>query len=262
MLFPLITLSAFFAVKINSTIVDIPVVSQDSIRNSKSCGINISDGNGDLLTSSVLLRGKCQGNGNAARITKVGDRDALHFVAEGPSRGGQISRTELALTALDLPFAVPVTVAFDIMLPETASSTEGFFYPMQFWQCSPLSPLAGVRVVRGSSHQINFMTRGDSNKAGRSFFHKNLEPGVWESFELKLNVSPTAEHGVIELRERQTGRLLASKNGSFGFDASNKCKGNKSAPANYRLKFGIYKEFEAGKRFEVFFDNIRITLQD
>lgn len=262
MLLPLVVLSAFFSAKLNSTIVDIPVVSQDSIRNSKSCGNNISDGNGDLLTSSVLLRGKCQGNGKAALITKVREREALHFVAEGPSRGGKVSRTELALTALDLPFEVPLTVAFDIMIPETVSSTEGFFYAMQFWQCSPLSPLAGVRVVRGSSHQINFMTRGDSSKAGRSFFHKDLEPGVWESFELKLNVSSTAGHGVIELRERQTGRLLASKNGSFGFDASNKCEGNKPAPANYRLKFGIYKEFEEGKRFDVFFDNIRIKFPD
>ncbi len=262
MLLRLLALSAIFSAKLNSTVIDIPVVSQDGIRNSASCGNSISDGNGDLLTPSVLLRGKCQGNGNAARISKAGDREALHFVAEGSSSVDDISRTELALTALSLPFEVPVTVAFDIMIPKTASSTEGFFYLMQFWQCSPLSPLAGIRVVRGSSHQINFMTRGDTNKTGSSFFHKNLEPGAWESFELKLNVSPNIENGVIELRERQTGQLLASKNGGFGFDASNKCKGNHSAPANYRLKFGIYKDFEAGKRFDVFFDNIRITIPE
>ncbi len=238
--------------------VSIPIGDTDGIRNPHLCAEKINDGHGDLLTSKVMLRGKCEGNGQSASITQKGNRNALQFLSVGESLRSKVSRTELALTSLNLEFEKPIAITFDLMIPSSADVTNGFYYLMQFWQCSPLSPLGGIRVVRGSSHKINFMTRGDESEVGSSFYSVELKPGEWTTFELRLNVSPEDETSYFEVWSE--GVLVGRRTGPFGFSSKFSCKGNSKAPEHFRLKFGIYKEYEDGKSFEALFDNIQLLV--
>ncbi|GFD75872.1 hypothetical protein KUL113_52920 [Tenacibaculum sp. KUL113] len=251
---------AFYAMLLigESSELSLPINNDDGIRNPHLCAEKINDGHGDLLTSKVMLRGKCEGNGQSASITQIGNRNALQFLAEGASLGSKVSRTELALTSMNLEFKKPIAITFDLMIPSSADVTNGFYYLMQFWQCSPFSPLGGIRVVRGSSHKINFMTRGDKSEVGSSFYSLELRPGEWTTLELRLNVSPEDESSYFEVWSQ--GTLVGKRTGPFGFSSKFSCKGNSKAPEHFRLKFGIYKEYEDKKSFEVFFDNIHLKV--
>ncbi|GFD69176.1 heparin lyase I family protein [Alteromonas sp. KUL106] len=250
---------AFYAMLLasDSLKLSIPIGDTDGIRNPHLCAEKINDGHGDLLTSQVMLRGKCEGNGQSASIANLDGRNALQFLAAGESLHSKVSRTELALTSLNLEFDKPITITFDLMIPSSADVTNGFYYLMQFWQCSPLSPLGGIRVVRGSSHKINFMTRGDDSEVGSSFYSLELKPGEWTALELRLNVSSEDEFSYFEVWSK--GALVGKRIGPFGFSSKFSCKGNSKAPEHFRLKLGIYKEYEDKKRFEAFFDNIQLT---
>jgi hypothetical protein len=236
---------------------NLPITAQDGVRNQGTCSTSISDGSGDLLTSAGLLRGKCQGNGKASSVVKIAERDALHLQAYGVNANEKVSRSELALTSKNFAFNEVTQIEFDIMIPESADITDSFYYLLQLWQCSPLSPLAGIRIRRGTSHEINFMTRGDEREKGASFGAINLQPGEWKSLRLEFNVKADSADAYFSAWENNN--LVGTRRGSFGFSPNFSCKGGSKAPDHYRLKFGIYKAYEEGKSFEVFFDKIRIT---
>jgi len=70
--------------------VSIPIGDTDGIRNPHLCAEKINDGHGDLLTSKVMLRGKCEGNGQSASIANLDGRSALQFLATGKSLGSKV----------------------------------------------------------------------------------------------------------------------------------------------------------------------------
>ncbi|CAD5254109.1 conserved exported hypothetical protein [Alteromonas sp. 38] len=226
------------------------------IRNPSGCGSNISDGNGDLLEGGDIYRGKCDGAGNSPEIGGTHEyQKYLKFSTDPTVSNSGNDRSELALTARDFPFNENLYVGFRMMIPSSADIANKSYYLMQLWQCSPQSPISGIRVTGGTSHRINFMTRRDSGN-GASFVHYDLVPNVWHDFVYKINVNPTGEGSVSVWKDEDgqpTGFL-----GSFGYYSDGKCEGGGEPNQSFRLKFGIYKGNESGKYFEVQYDDIRI----
>jgi hypothetical protein len=126
---------------------------------------------------------------------------------------------------------------------------------MQFWQCSPLSPIAGVRVDRGSSHGINFMTRHDNHPRGVITHRFTMEKDKWHSFVIAINPDPGGDGSFAVWVD---GEDLGAWLGAFGSDKTGACNSHEGTPPqHHRLKFGIYKGNEP-KIFRTHVANLRV----
>ena len=126
---------------------------------------------------------------------------------------------------------------------------------MQFWQCDGGSPIAGVRIRRGHSHRINFMTRGDSRAASMAMY--DLIPDTWSSFVIEATVDPTGEKGSFFVWNNPAHKPKGFS-GAYGYAKSGTCENQAEPRQSFRLKFGIYKGTENSKLYEVHYDDIRI----
>ncbi len=235
--------------------------SEAYIKKKDKCNGDISNGGGDFVEHNFQLRGKCGGAGLAPDIIKdqLGDR-FIQFSTDPTYKGKTKTRTELALTRQWFSFHKPMFIGFKLQIPTDSDVTNEFFYLMQFWQCAPNSPIAGIRLDRGTSHTINFMTRGDSRAASMAKY--SLKPGEWHSFILKATVDPTGKAGEFSVWD-SPDKPPKIFNGAFGYAKKN-CKGLKDIPQRFRLKFGIYKGNENDQIYKVGYDDIRIgdTFED
>ena len=226
-----------------------------SVQSPDKCNADIGNGGGDLVEEGVRFRGKCEGAGISPKIEKKGGVRYLKFAADRSYRGNTKTRSELALTRKWFPFGKPVYIGFRIRLPEEVDKTNDFFYIMQFWQCSSASPIAGVRMSRGRSHRVNFMTRGDSRAASMATY--DLGPGVWTSFVIKAIVDPSGEQGRFVVWDNAEQKPKVYK-GPYGYAKIGTCRDRTETPQRFRIKFGIYKGNENNKRYEVHYDDVRI----
>ena len=226
-----------------------------SVTNPEMCNGEISNGGGDLVENGVRYRGKCEGAGVVPKIGKADGMRYLKFSTDPSYRGESRTRTELALTRKWFSFEEPVYIGFKIRIPERVDKTDSFFYLMQFWQCPGASPIAGIRMSRGYSHRVNFMTRGDSRSAGMATY--DLSPGIWASFVIKAVVDPTGDRGsfVVWHDPEEEPNVF---NGAYGYVRNGTCRDRTEPPQRFRLKFGIYKGNEHRRRYEVDYDDIRI----
>lgn len=225
-----------------------------SIKAPDSCGLDMGGG-GNFREGPYELKGKCNSAGLSPRIEV--DQAGSHYLSfsTDPKRSvaGKRDRTELALVRRYFPFHDELFIGFRLMIPEGVDATEEFFYALQLWQCAGLPPIAGVRVARGTSHTINFMTR--SEKDGRSRAKFDLEPGQWHEFVLHMIPSPS-DDALFEVFA--DGELLVQSQVPYGFDAADACRKGANKQ-QYRVKFGIYKGGEPGKRFSINYDDFTIA---
>ena len=227
------------------------------------CSPKIGRG-GNLREKGKHYKGKCEGSGLSPEIggTHKKQRYLLFKTLAGDMNLKGITRSELAITSKYFPFDEKIYVGFRIMIPEGVAVTNQFFYVMQMWQCAGLSPIAGVRLDRGSSHTIEFMTRGDSRSS--SMMRIKMEPSVWYSFIIKLRVDPEGKKSEFQVwSDKSESKATSLK--PYGFKVR-ECSNNpgKIAPQHFRLKFGIYKGngvgemYEGNKYYEIRFDDIRV----
>ncbi|NMH60196.1 heparin lyase I family protein [Alteromonas ponticola] len=225
------------------------------IRKREQCNGNISNGGGDLVEGKLQLRGKCDGAGVSPdiRVDQQGEQFIYFETNPDYNKKGR-TRTELALTREWFEFKKPVYMGFKIKVPEDSDVTNEFYYLMQWWQCAPNSPIAGIRMDRGTSHNINFMTRGDTRSASTAKFE--LKPGEWHSFVVKGIVDPSGKESEFSVWHSPDTAPIVSK-AAYGFQTK-ACKGTNDIPQRFRLKFGVYKATEPGKSHSVGYDDIRI----
>ena len=219
------------------------------------CSSSIGAG-GNLLEAGQRYAGKCQGGGLAPDI--VGDKPFLHhlrFANDPGYRWTGKTRTELAVTQRNFPFDERVYLGFRMMIPRgTDVSVGSAFYLLQLWQCAGAPPIAGIRLTEGTSHTVNFMTRGDFR--GASFADLDLLPGVWHRVILSFVVRPRGG-GEVKLWVDQHPDPIVDTN-SFGFFNVGTCVEGRRPPQHFRVKFGIYKDTEPGQHFDVRYDDFRI----
>lgn len=223
------------------------------------CAPKIGSG-ANLVEKGQSYLGKCEGAGIAPELGQIDSlRNYLRF-RTNPKTMAPKDRSELAVTQEFFPFKKQIYVGFKIMIPVNVSATNGFFYGLQFWQCSQKGPIAGLRISRGTSHRINFVTRGDGGD-NPSFGSFNLQPGAWHKIIIGLNPNPRDGLGEMKVWLNGSGTPFIYK-GSFGYlnlGACNEPNEPKVRPSQaYRVKFGIYKANEPQKNFEVRIDDLRI----
>ncbi|NQZ01647.1 MAG: heparin lyase I family protein [Bdellovibrionales bacterium] len=230
------------------------------IQRPRSCSSRIGAG-GSLIEGQQRYAGKCHGAGNSPEL--AGSKDKyLKFSTDQSHNKKETTRTELAITQEYFQFNRLRYIGFKLRIPEGTSDTNEFFYLMQMWQCSPASPIMGIRLDRGKggSHSINFMTRNDhNNTGGRRFLSYDLTPGKWHSFVIAMQPSSRGRFGKSRMSVWADGKrnsVTEAKN--IGNFKKGRCEGGKRPPQHYRIKFGIYKGGEPGKRFEVHYDDIKV----
>lgn len=226
-----------------------------SVGKPEECTSDISNGGGDLVEGRVRYRGKCEGAGIAPQIVQKGGTRYLKFATDPAYQGQTRTRSELALTGRWFQFGEPVYIGFRIQIPQGAAKTRDFFYVMQFWQCSGAAPIAGIRIRRGHSHRINFMTRGDSRAASMATYE--LNPDTWTSFVVKAVVDPGGGRGSFAVWHDPDVEPEVYR-GPYGYSKNGTCRNRIRQPQRFRIKFGLYKGNESRKRYEVDYDDIRI----
>lgn len=221
------------------------------IENPNLCS-DIMGAGGNYRETQFSLQGKCEGAGLAPQI--VGSKEFLrHMVFRtNPSIRSAKDRTELAFANRYIPFDQTTYIGLRLMIPAGASVTNDFFYLLQLWQCSPASPIAGIRISRGSSHKLDFLMRGDS--ADRTAVSYDLHPDVWHAFVIRIVANSTGG----SMKIWSDNRLVGEWRGPIGFNAIGKCLAGQRPPQHFRPKFGIYKGNEPGRAFEARFDDVRI----
>jgi Polysaccharide lyase len=225
------------------------------VKRPNECGPDMRNGGGDLVEGRVMYQGKCEGAGVAPAIYEKDGIRYLKFATDPSYQGKTKTRSELALTGRWFPFGEPVYVGFRTRIPKEADRTQAFFYMMQFWQCAGASPIGGVRISRGYSHRVNFMTRSDSRAASMATY--DLSPDSWTSFVIKVSVDPGGKKGSFAVWNDPEDDPRAY-NGPYGYAEEGRCKDEIEPPQRFRIKFGIYKGNENNKLYEVDYDDIRI----
>jgi hypothetical protein len=85
----------------------------------------------------------------------------------------------------------------------------------------------------------------------------DLSPDAWTSFVIEATVDPTGEKGSFVVWNNPKDKPNVYK-GSYGYAKSGTCRGQIEPPQRFRIKFGIYKDNESNKLYEVDYDDIRI----
>ena len=256
------------------------------IRNPELCSPEISAG-GNLWERGVrVATGKCQGAGESPQITGTSDARALTFRTDKDFRySGAIfdpvndnwqdadgdtlrDRSELA-TDRDLPFQTDVWVGFDLRIPAGVDDVRGSgAYVMQLWQCTA-NPIGGVRIQSGAGngHNVQFVRRGEDPNTDydKSMATTSVGTNEWHSFVIKYRVAPYhdgAAKGKIEVYHKRVGATTVEekvfeRDEYFGYATRSNCDGDSFAN-QFRIKFGMYKDYQPGATFRSDFRNLRI----
>jgi hypothetical protein len=218
----------------------------------EKCSPKIGAG-GNYQQGRTNLAGKCENGGQSPRIAQEGSNRYLLF-ATSKAAAKNNTRTELAYTPM-FPFDKEATIRFRFRIPAGAAKhpVGQMFYPLQIWQCSPLSPIAGMRLVQGTSHNVDFITRLQ-NGATPVVGQYSLKPGQWHAIEMRVKPSLNPQQGTMVVSI--DGKNVVSWRGAYGGSPS-RC----ASPTNsnrWRVKFGIYRSANASSMYEVHFDDFAI----
>lgn len=259
-----------------------------TIEDPDDCKAKIGEG-GNLREGDDFFQGKCQGAGEAPRTTGTSEARALTFrtdkdywdpdaIVDDPAKNTWVDasgnrvrdRSELA-TGWDLPFHTNVWVGFDIRIPEGVDDVTGSgAYVLQLWQCI-WRPIAGVRIQSGAGngHNLQFVRRGEEPgmdpEYNKALATRSIGANKWHSFVIKYNVEPYHEgapKGRIAVWHRRVGATtveekLFEREVYFGYATRSRCK-NDSFRNKFRIKFGMYKDYQPGATFRSDFRNLRI----
>ncbi|GAB3750861.1 hypothetical protein [Microlunatus parietis] len=258
-----------------------------TIEDPEDCSAEIGAG-GNLREGEDFFQGKCQGAGEAPRITGTSEARALTFrtdkdfrypgaIIEDPAKntwqdaaGNTLrDRSELA-TGWDLPFHTDVWVGFDVRIPAGVDDVTGSgAYVLQLWQCTA-NPIGGVRIQSGAGngHNLQFVRRGEEPgmelEYNKAMATKSVGTDEWHSFVIKYNVEPYHEgapKGRIAVWHRRVGATtvetkLFEREEYFGYATRSRCTGE--FRNEFKIKFGLYKDYQPGATFRSDFRDLRI----
>ncbi len=257
-----------------------------TIQDADECSATIGAG-GNLVEGGDWFPGKCQGAGQSPQATGTSDARALTFrtnenfrypgaIVDDPAKntwkdaaGNTLrDRSELA-TPWDLPFHTNVWVGFDVRIPAGVDDVTGSgAYLLQLWQCTA-NPIGGVRIQSGAGngHNVQFVRRGEEPGVDYNTSMATESVGVneWHSFVIKYHVEPYhdgASKGSIAVYHRRVGATtveekLFEQDEYFGYATRSRCAGD-SFKNEFRIKFGMYKDYQPGTTFRSDFRNVRI----
>lgn len=261
-----------------------------TIENPTLCGPGIGDG-GNLIENGRTYDGKCQGAGQAPQITGTSEARALTFrtdkdfrypgaIIKDPEKNVWMDangdtlrdRTELATTRGGLPFHTNVWVGFDIRIPAGVDDVTGSgAYVMQLWQCTA-NPIGGVRIQSGAGngHNLQFVRRGDEPGVDPAYYNtamatKSIGTDEWHSFVIKYHVEPYSAggpKGLIEVWHRKVGATttetkILEREDYYGYGPNSECSDD-YYDDSFRIKYGMYKDYQPGATFRSDFRNVRI----
>ncbi|WP_433015990.1 hypothetical protein [Kribbella sp. CA-294648] len=256
-----------------------------AIENPEACQARIGAG-GNYRDSEDFLQGKCQGAGQAPQTTGTAGERVLTFRTNKDFRyPGAIfdpvtdnwkdsagvtlrDRSELA-TGWDLPFHTDVWVGFDVRIPAGVDDVRGSgAYVLQLWQCTA-RPIGGVRIQSGAGngHNVQFVRRGEDPNTNYDISMATRSVGVneWHSFVIKYHVKPYhdgAAKGTIAVYHKRVGATTVEEKvfeqeEYFGYATRSICQ-NDSFRNEFKIKFGMYKDYQPGATFRSDFRNLRI----
>ncbi|MFB6719414.1 hypothetical protein ACFCV3_04605 [Kribbella sp. NPDC056345] len=240
-----------------------------TIENPGGCNATLGAG-GNLVEGGRTIEGRCQGAGLSPQITGSDPR-ALTFrtnkdyVVPGTLR----DRTELA-TKWELPFHTDVWVGFDIRIPSATDDVTGSgAYVLQLWQCQA-NPIGGVRIQSGAGngHNLQFVRRGEDPNTNYDISMATTNVGTndeWHSFVIRYHVAPYHEgaaKGRITVFHKRVGATtvenrVVDREEYFGYATRVRCEDN-SFKNEFKIKFGMYKDYQPGATFRSDFRNVRI----
>lgn len=223
------------------------------IQNPTLCSPRIGAGGNYIGQDGKILNGKCVGAVKAPEI--LGPRAYQKYVSfkTDATKSNHINardRVELAYTPM-IPFGQQIFIGFRIMIPGSSAITYDSFFPLQLWQCEEAGPIAGLRIARTTSHQLQFMTSNDANPSGATYGSFLMKKGVWHQILLSVNI---ATSGNSTIKVYVDGALYDQITAPIGYNTT-KCVDDQ----HFRVKYGIYKGHEPSAKFEVNFDDMRIT---
>jgi hypothetical protein len=224
------------------------VTGEGQVESPEKCSLSIGAG-GNYREGSIFLSGKCQNQVFPPVILGSAGSRYVQFSTNGSLSTAGNDRVEFAGPMI--PFDKTISVSFDFKLPSSNPVHHTMFYALQVWQCSPLSPIAGMRVLPGNV--VDFMVRHQNNPSGTSLGQFRMNPDVWYSFAMAVKPNPSG-NGRMEVWAN--GVKIVDRSVPFGSNIAGSCEGNAGVPnASARVKFGIYKGAEAAV-FRTFFDNV------
>jgi hypothetical protein len=229
----------------------INVTGDGAIQDAKRCSPTIGAG-ANYVEKRQRLIGKCErGGAPPAILTENGNR-YIEFTTSGASGSGN-DRAELAYGTM-MRFGQAYTISYRFRIPKGAPVHRAgqMFYPVQIWQCSPLSPIAGMRLVQGTSHDVDFMVRSE-NSSTPVIARQRLTPGQWHRIELALRPARDASGSLVV---RVDGKQIGAYKGAYGADPR-KCQ-SPGGSESWRMKFGIYKSNNPKIRYRVGFDDLKM----
>ncbi|MGW7685109.1 hypothetical protein ACWGID_30485 [Kribbella sp. NPDC054772] len=257
-----------------------------TIENASACSPTLGAG-GNLREGTGWFPGKCQGAAQAPQITGTSDARALTFRTDKDFRyegaivedaakntwkdaaGNTLrDRSELA-TGWDLPFHTDVWVGFDVRIPAGVDDVTGSgAYVLQLWQCRA-NPIGGVRIQSGAGngHNVQFVRRGEEpgKDYNTALATRSVGTDEWHSFVIKYRVEPYhdgAPMGSIAVYHKRVGATTVEEkvfeqDEYFGYATRSTCKDD-SFKNEFRIKFGMYKDYQPGATFRSDFRNVRI----
>jgi hypothetical protein len=217
------------------------------------CSPKIGSGS-NYIQGSIRLAAKCENGGDRPRLAKDADSNRYLSFASNKSTAKNNTRTELAYLPY-LPFDKPTSISFRLRIPKGSpvNPPGQMQYIAQLWQCAPLSPIAGIRLVPGTSHTIDFPVRLQ-NSATPVLARTTLKPGQWHQVEVVSQPSLNPSRGRMKITV--DGKVLADWKGAYGSSPS-RCQ-SPSNSTGYRVKFGIYRSASSVSGFRVDFDDLTI----
>ncbi len=255
-----------------------------TIERPEDCSEAIGAG-GNLREGDGFFQGKCQGAGQAPQITGTSAGRALTFrtdkdfrypgaIVEDPAKntwkdaaGDTLrDRSELA-TGWDLPFHTDVWVGFDVRIPAGVDDVTGSgAYVLQLWQCTA-NPIGGVRIQSGAGngHNVQFVRRGEEPgmdaEYNKAMATQRVGINEWHSFVIKYHVEPYhdgAPKGSIAVYHKSATTVetrLFERDEYFGYATRDRCTGE--FRNEFKIKFGMYKDYQPGATFRSDFRNLR-----
>lgn len=200
------------------------------------------------------------------------DKARNRWVETTGARKGSIARDRSELqTPWNLPLGTDVWVGFQLRIPAGVDDVTGSgAFLMQLWQCQ-YTPIAGIRIQagKGNGHHIQFVRRGDVPVAGvnydKSMTTVDLGPhSTWHSFVVKWHVTPYKKGGpmgrIAVYHKGPTGaeHKILGTDQYFGVSKATSCKGPGFDRQAFKLKFGMYKDYQPGATFRADFRNVRV----
>ncbi len=215
----------------------------------------LGSGGNYIEAGSPDLLGKYQGAFSPVSIAQEGSNRFLSFNVSGQGSGVK-DRAELSQQGY-YKAGRTLQADFRLRIPEGSGVSNNSFYLMQLWQLGGRNPFAGIRMRRGESHEVDFITKsvnGGSrqlNKVARFSF----VPGQWHNFQIRFRFLPG---GNSSMSVAADGNQIGSWMGSAGTPNVQPIP-NRGPTPYYRFKFGIYKRNEpSAGAFTTHFDDMLV----